>query len=63
MTERQWEVLGLLALGKTNHEIAHSLVISERTVQRHIANIYDKIGARNRSEATAFVMSQSQPVK
>ena len=36
----------------------HALVLSDRTVQRHIADIYDKIGARNRSEATAFVMSQ-----
>jgi ATP/maltotriose-dependent transcriptional regulator MalT len=59
LTERQWEVLQLLAQGKTNREIAQTLVLSDRTVQRHIADIYDKIGARNRSEATAFVMSQS----
>ena len=58
MTERQWEVLCLLAQGKTNGEISQALVISERTVQRHISNIYDKIGARNRSEATAFAISQ-----
>ena len=58
LTERQWEVLQLLAQGKTNREIAQTLVLSDRTVQRHIADIYDKIGARNRSEATAFAMSQ-----
>ncbi len=58
LTERQWEVLQLLAQGKTNREIAQALVLSERTVQRHIADIYSKIGARNRSEATAFAMSQ-----
>ncbi len=58
LTERQWEVLRLLGQGKTNREIAQTLVLSDRTVQRHIADIYDKIGARNRSEATAFVMSQ-----
>jgi DNA-binding NarL/FixJ family response regulator len=58
LTERQWEVLQLLAQGKTNREIAQALVLSERTVQRHIADIYGKIGARNRSEATAFAMSQ-----
>ena len=58
MTERQWEVLRLLAQGKSNREIAQSLVLSERTVQRHIADIYVKINARNRSEATAFAMSQ-----
>ncbi len=62
MTERQWEVLGLLAQGKTNREIAQALVLSERTVQRHIADIYDKIGARNRSEATAFAITQLHPV-
>ena len=58
MTERQCEVLRLLAQGKTNREIAQALVLSERTVQRHVANIYDRIGARNRSEATAFSLSQ-----
>ena len=63
MTERQWEVLQLLAQGKTNREIAQALVLSQRTVQRHIADIYDKIGARNRSEATAFAMSQSAPAE
>ena len=61
LTERQWEVLQLLGQGKTNREIAQALVLSDRTVQRHIADIYDKIGARNRSEATAFAMSQSDP--
>lgn len=56
LTERQWETLQLLAQGMTNREIAQALVLSERTVQRHIADIYGKIGARNRSEATAFAM-------
>jgi DNA-binding NarL/FixJ family response regulator len=36
---------------------------SERTVQRHVADIYVKIGARNRSEATAFVLSDLYPVE
>jgi DNA-binding NarL/FixJ family response regulator len=34
--------------------VADGLVLSDRTVERHITNIYNKIGARNRSEATAF---------
>jgi len=63
LTERQWDVLQLLARGNTNHEIAQALVLSDRTVQRHIADIYDKIGARNRSEATAFAMSQLHPAE
>jgi DNA-binding NarL/FixJ family response regulator len=50
-------VLRLVAEGQTNKEIAAKLVISLPTVERHIANIYNKIGARNRSEATAYVLN------
>jgi DNA-binding NarL/FixJ family response regulator len=57
------EVLRLIAQGKTNHEIAQELVLSERTVQRHIADIYLKIGARNRADATAFALSNLNSVK
>ena len=56
LSERQLEVLRLVAQGKTNREIAGALVLSERTVQRHIADIYAKIGARNRAEATAIAL-------
>ncbi len=58
LSHRQIQVLRLLALGSTNREIADSLVLSERTVQRHIANIYDKINVRNRAEATAFAINK-----
>jgi DNA-binding CsgD family transcriptional regulator len=58
LTERQAEVLRLIAQGKTDREIAQELVLSIRTVQRHIADIYDKIGARNRAEATAFALDK-----
>jgi DNA-binding NarL/FixJ family response regulator len=57
LTSRQVEVLGQIARGKTTREIADELVLSERTVERHIADVYAKIGARNRSEATAFYLS------
>jgi DNA-binding NarL/FixJ family response regulator len=50
------EVLRLLAEGKTNKEIAAALVVSVPTVQRHIANIYGKIGARGRADATAYTI-------
>jgi DNA-binding NarL/FixJ family response regulator len=50
-------VLRLLAEGKTTREIAEELVLSERTVERHIADVYGKIGARNRAEATAYALS------
>jgi predicted ATPase/DNA-binding CsgD family transcriptional regulator len=56
LTAREAEVLGLLAAGRTNSEIAADLVLSVRTVGRHITNIYTKIGARNRADATAFAV-------
>ena len=58
LTRREHEVLKLVAAGKRNREIATELVLSDRTVQRHIANIYEKIGARNRAEATAFALRE-----
>jgi len=56
LTSREVEVLRLLAEGKTNKEIAAALVVSVPTVQRHIANIYGKIGARGRADATAYAI-------
>jgi ATP/maltotriose-dependent transcriptional regulator MalT len=56
LTTREVEVLKLIAEGRTNREIAAQLVISLSTVERHIANIYNKIGARNRAEATAYAL-------
>ncbi len=58
LTAREVEVLQLLAEGKTNKEIAAALVVSIPTVQRHIANIYGKIGARGRADATAYAISR-----
>ena len=59
LSKRQNEVLQLIAAGKTNREIADALVLSERTVQRHIADIYLKIDVRNRAEATAYALSHA----
>jgi pimeloyl-ACP methyl ester carboxylesterase/DNA-binding CsgD family transcriptional regulator len=56
LSRRQWHVLQLIAIGKSSREIAAELVLSERTVQRHIANLYAKIGVHNRAEATAFAL-------
>ncbi|HLF78997.1 MAG TPA: alpha/beta fold hydrolase [Dehalococcoidia bacterium] len=58
LSSRQLEVLRLIAEGKRTQEIAGALVLSERTVERHIAGVYAKIGARNRSEATAYALSR-----
>ncbi len=56
LTPREVEVLRLLAAGRTNREVADMLVLSIRTVERHIANIYAKIGVARRVEATAYAL-------
>jgi DNA-binding CsgD family transcriptional regulator len=56
---RQEEVLRLIAAGRTTREIADQLVLSERTVERHIADVYAKIGVRNRAEATVYALEHS----
>jgi ATP/maltotriose-dependent transcriptional regulator MalT len=51
LSERELEVLNLLASGKTNSEVAGDLFVSVGTVKSHTSNIYRKLGARNRAEA------------
>ena len=53
LTARELEVLRLVAAGKTNRVIADDLVISERTVARHVSNIFAKLGLSSRAAATA----------
>ena len=47
-------MLRLVAAGKTNRAIADELVISDRTVGRHLSNIFDKLGVSSRAAATAW---------
>jgi DNA-binding CsgD family transcriptional regulator len=54
LTEREVEVLRLVATGKTNPEIAALLVLSEKTVGRHLSNIFTKINVTTRTAAAAF---------
>jgi DNA-binding CsgD family transcriptional regulator len=54
LTARELEVLRLIARGKSNREIAGALVISERTVARHVQNIFAKLGVSSRSSASVF---------
>jgi ATP/maltotriose-dependent transcriptional regulator MalT len=54
LSERELEVLRLVAAGKSNREIASTLVISEHTVARHLQNMYAKLGLSSRAAATAF---------
>jgi DNA-binding NarL/FixJ family response regulator len=55
LTAREGEILRLVALGRTNKEIAAELVVSVHTVERHVQNAYRKIGARNRADASTYV--------
>jgi DNA-binding NarL/FixJ family response regulator len=56
LTHRETEVLGLLAQGLSNKEIAGVMWISDRTIERHVTSVYRKIGVARRSEATAFAL-------
>ena len=54
LTPREIEVLRLVAAGKTNRAIATDLFLSEKTVARHVSNIFTKLGLSSRSAATAY---------
>jgi DNA-binding NarL/FixJ family response regulator len=54
LSPRETEVLALLAAGRTNRAIATELFISEKTVARHVSNIFTKLALSSRSEATAY---------
>jgi DNA-binding NarL/FixJ family response regulator len=56
LTERETEVLRLLAQGKANKEIARSLSISEKTVKVHVSNILSKLGVQSRTQATLYAI-------
>ena len=56
LTRRELEVLRHLAVGESNRQIARELYLSVRTVERHITNIYAKIDARGRADATAYAL-------
>jgi DNA-binding CsgD family transcriptional regulator len=58
LTARELEVLGLVAAGHTNKQIAAELFLSEKTVSRHLSNIFAKIDVTSRSAATAFAFEQ-----
>jgi DNA-binding NarL/FixJ family response regulator len=58
LTEREVEVLSLIAAGRTNREIAEQLHLSPKTVSRHLSNIFMKIQVSSRAAATAFAFEQ-----
>lgn len=58
LTEREYEVIRLVAEGMANKEIARALIISPRTVKFHLDNIYSKLGVSTRTEAAIYALRQ-----
>ncbi|HLF40174.1 MAG TPA: LuxR C-terminal-related transcriptional regulator [Acidimicrobiia bacterium] len=58
LTDREVEVLRLVVAGGTNREIAAALYLSEKTVARHLSNIFTKVGVSSRAAATAYAFEQ-----
>jgi DNA-binding NarL/FixJ family response regulator len=56
LTPRETEIVKLVAEGHTSREIATTLVISEKTVERHRANVLEKLGMRDRVELTRYAI-------
>ena len=56
LTEREREVLALIARGYTNKQIAESLYVSEKTARNHVSHILEKLGLARRSEAAAYAV-------
>ncbi len=58
LTKRELEVLRLVAEGHTDREVAETLIISPRTVNRHLSNIFVKIDVPGRAAAVAYAIRQ-----
>jgi len=59
LSEREREIAGLVAAGSSNREVAEALVVSPKTVERHLTNILAKLGARNRTELASRFLADS----
>lgn len=58
LSKREIEVLRLLALGLSNHEIAQALVIAENTVKMHLKHLYGKLSVHNRVQAITHAQAR-----
>ena len=58
LSPREKEVLLFTAQGMTGHRVAETLVITERTVQAHLASVYNKLGAKNKTEAILIALKR-----
>jgi DNA-binding CsgD family transcriptional regulator len=61
ITDREAEVLALVATGLSNRELAETLSLSEKTVARHLSNIFTKLGVSSRTEAAAYAFEHGLP--
>ena len=59
LSPREAEVVALVAQGATNREIAQRLFLSEKTVERHLAHIFAKLGVSSRSAVAAWAVASS----
>ncbi|MDO9964612.1 HTH-type transcriptional regulator MalT [Glaesserella parasuis] len=57
LTQREWQVLGLIYSGYSNEQISQELVVAMTTIKTHIRNLYQKIGVANRAEAIEYTRS------
>ena len=57
LSDRQWEVLRLIAKGLTNRQISEELVVSPKTAEKHVSAALVKLGVRSRSELMAFLLN------
>jgi DNA-binding NarL/FixJ family response regulator len=53
LTARELEILGLVAQGRSNRDIARALVLTDKTVRNHVSNVLTKLGCASRAEAVA----------
>ena len=60
LTEREREVLALVARGYTNKQIADTLFVTEKTARNHVSHILEKLGLSRRSEAAAFAVEHNE---
>jgi DNA-binding NarL/FixJ family response regulator len=59
LSDRELDILGLIAQGFSNTQIAEQLVLAEGTVKNHVSNIYGKLGTHSRAEAVAWAWRHS----
>jgi DNA-binding NarL/FixJ family response regulator len=57
-TTRQWEILNLIAQGRSNAEIAAALVVSLKTVRNHVSNIFNKLHVADRAQAMTLARKE-----